>query len=472
MRSNWLSAAIGGAAICLALAPAAMAGVYTVTSSESNSTIQSVINGLQPGDTLDFAAGTYYDSFHLNCNGTSTAGITIQGLGTAILDGQNGAVNVSGTGGPRALMQFEGSYITVQNLTLQNAANSSGNGAGFRITGAGNDTISGCSIQHNNMGIMSDDTGSGTLVNNVLVTGCNIGFNGSGTFPTSNGPSSGYTHNIYMGGSGSIALIGNYIHDATDGQNVKTRAHFVTLAYNWISSSNEGEVGMVDGYTSAANSNALIVGNTIVSKSNRTGNHAKYILFGSESGQEHNGTAYIYNNTCIAGMSQNVFVQVNPNTASDPTAAVVKNNIFYGSTNLAASSPGSGTLTSGDISGSNNWIKTGAAWPSLDSVLGNVVGSNPDFVNPSASNYQLLVGSACIDAGTSNLTYVDQNGNLESLSVLDSYLLSQGEIARALSGSAMDIGAYEFQQTPEPATLTLLALGGLGLAAARRRRVR
>jgi hypothetical protein len=464
MRSSRRYVFVGIAMICLAMAPAAFATEYSVNPSQSNSTIQSLITGLLPGDTLDFTAGTYFDSFRLNSQGTAANPITIRGIGNAILDGNNGAVNTSGSGGPRALLEISKNYVNVQNLTLQNAMNNAGNGAGIRITGAGYSTISGCSILHNNMGIMSDDVGTaGAIVDNVMVTGNNIGFNGSATF-------SGFSHNFYMGGTGSIAIVGNYIHDSLDGQNVKTRAHYVTLAYNWISNSNEGEVGMVDGYTSAANSNALIVGNTIVSSPDRTGNHGKFVLYGSESGTSHIGTAYIYNNTMIAGMTSNVFVQINPNSAGDATNAVLKNNIFNGSTNLATDQTTGGTLVTGHLSGSNNLIPVGSSFPSGSSVTGSVVANNPNFANPTANDFRLLVGSAAINAGTSDLTYVDVNGNTQTLSVLNSYLFGQGEVARAMSGSAMDIGAYEFQQTPEPATMSLLALGGLGLIGAIRRR--
>jgi hypothetical protein len=465
--SNLRCACVTVATILLALATApAFAGTpYNVNNTQSASAIQGVINGLQPGDTLTFAAGTYNDAFKVPCNGTATNPITIQGVSGSMptLDGTG--VDVSGgSGHPRALMEISGNYVTVQNLAFQNARNGD-NGAGIRLNGSNNSTVSACKITYCDMGMQSNDTG--TVLNNALITGCEVAYNGTASHD-------GGSHNFYMDGSGKVTIIGNYIHDSLYGQNVKTRAHYVQLMYNWISNSNEGEIGPVDDpATATANSNFLMVGNTVVSKVRPAGdNTQKYVLYGSESGNAHIGTLYMYNNTCVAGQTSNVFVQLNPLNASDGTYAVLKNNIFYGSTNMALDQTTGGVLAPGHISGSNNLVPVGASWPSGTSITNSVVTNTPGFVNPSANDFRLLVGSAAINAGASDLTYVDGDGNLQSLSVLDSYLFGIGDVARAMSGSAMDIGAYEFQQTPEPATLALLAMGGLGLLARARRRSR
>jgi len=123
-----------------------------------------------------------------------------------------------------------------------------------------------------------------------------------------------------------------HVHDALFGQNYKSRAHYNELWFNWIVDSNEGEVGCVDAAneTDRPNSNALLVGNVLVSKPDRTGNTAKFVLFGSESGGKHDGTLYLFHNTFVAGDSRITFL-----TLDDPKArAVLEGNVFLGSRNL------------------------------------------------------------------------------------------------------------------------------------------
>ena len=201
-----------------------------------------------------------------------------------------------------------------------------------------------------------------------------------------------------------------------------------------------------------------MVGNTVVSSADRTGNDMKYVNFGEDEGGVHNGTMYMYNNTCIANETSNAFVWLSTASPSDPTYAVLKNNIFYGSADLVYSA-----TPAGHVSGSNNWIPAGSLFPASDTLTDTLTGSAPGFVDPTANEFQLMMTSACIAAGTSNLTFYDGNGDLESVSAASAALLSQGLTGQDLfSGSVVDIGAYE--QAPEPASLTLLALGGLGVA--------
>ena len=126
-----------------------------------------------------------------------------------------------------------------------------------------------------------------------------------------------------------VVVRGCYIHDSSYGQNYKSRAHYNELWFNWITDSNEGEVGCVDskGTTDRPNSNTLLVGNVVISRRDRSGNTAKFVLFGTESGAGHNGTLFLFRNTFIAGDSKIAFV-----TLSDPQArAVISDNVFVGS---------------------------------------------------------------------------------------------------------------------------------------------
>ena len=424
VRSHVLAAV---AVVGLALGATAHATTYHVSPGGS---LKAIIGSLQPGDIVEIEPGTYHEVMETYIDGTPTNPIIIRGVGATrpIFDG-NG-LDVSGSGSvPRAVIQFEGaSNVILENLELKNARNSNGNGAGIRMTGASNVTIRNCKIDYCDMGMMSDSS------NYQYIYGCDVGFNGSTLY-------NGYSHNFYMGGD-NVILRGNYIHDSLNGQNYKSRAHYNELWYNWIADSNEGEIGPVEAAeTAAANSNTLVIGNTIVSKPNRTGNSMKYVIFGHDGGGAHNGTMYFYNNTCIANSTNNAFLWVDD--ALNQTRIVAKNNIFYGTTNVVAS------ISNGlSISGSNNWMPTGTVIdPTKATFTSTVYGTSPGFKDAPNRDYRLTASSACVNAGTDTLTYVDGAGVSHSVAPLESYLGGQGLFPRQDNG-VLDLGAYEFVATP------------------------
>src|SRR5262249_23235034 len=148
------------------------------------------------------------------------------------------------------------------------------------------------------------------------------------------------------------------------------RSHFTTLLYNDIEGSNEGEVSLVDSPdTRTPNSNAVLIGNLIVSKASRTGSPSKFIDFGEDTGGAHTGTLYLVNNTMMAGTPSIAFV-----LTSDPGASVVAtNNIFYGSDKIIG-------WNFGGITGSNNWVQSTATVP--PGFWATMRGTDPGFVSP------------------------------------------------------------------------------------------
>ncbi|HEX3132469.1 MAG TPA: right-handed parallel beta-helix repeat-containing protein, partial [Planctomycetota bacterium] len=369
---------------------------------------------LVAGDTVNIHAGTYQEVKSWTVSGTAGSPITIRGVGaTRPLINANG-LDVSGSGSvPRAAFQIQGSYLTIEHLEFANARNGN-NGAGIRITGgATNVTVRDCRIHDNDMGMMSDTCDA------VLIENSEIDHNGTSSF-------SGYSHNFYMGGTG-ITIRGCYIHDASYGQNVKSRAHFVTLLYNRIADSQDGEVGLVDeNDTTTANSNAVLIGNTIISKNRGSGwNSARFILFGAESGHDHNGTLYAINNTCIAGTSSITFFI----TSRPESGLVARNNVFVGSNTLVSAS--------GAVVGSGNWAQTGATIPAA--FTGTVTGAAPGFV--SSSDFHLAAGSACIDIGTVGAIYLDGSGVSHSAAPTSTYK-SLGVLTARSDSGVPDAGAY------------------------------
>lgn len=397
------------------LSPVLAAAVYEVGPGKALTSIGAV-PALNAGDTVNIHPGTYNEVKKWTTSGTSGAPITIRGVGATrpLIDASGKTVSGSGSI-PRGVFQIEGSHIVIEHLELANARNGN-NGAGIRITGgATNVTIRNCRIRDNDMGMISDNGDA------ILVEQCEIDHNGTADF-------SGYSHNLYMGG-GSVTFRGCHIHSATHGQNVKSRAHFTALLYNRIEHSQDGEVGLVDASeTTTANSNAVMIGNVIISKNRGAGwNSSRFVLFGSESGNAHNGTLYFMHNTCIAAVTSNTFLTISHADAD----LVARNNLFTGSNNLVSLTAGASAI------GSGNWALTTATIPG--GFTGTVTGAAPGFV--SGSDLHLASGSPCIDIGTAGATYRD-GGDVSRSAVPTHTYEGLGVLSARSDSGAPDAGAY------------------------------
>ncbi len=419
------------------------AAVYEVGSGQTYATI-AALPTLVAGDTVNLHAGTYTEVKRWTVSGTAGSPITIRGIGATrpLIDATG--KDVSGSGSiPRGVFQIHGSHVVVEHLEFANARNGN-NGAGIRITGgATNVTIRDCRIRDNDMGVMSDTCDA------VLIENSEIDHNGTSSF-------SGYSHNFYLGGT-SITIRGCHVHDATYGQNVKSRAHFTALLYNRIENAQDGEVGLVDAAdTTSANSNAALIGNVIIAKNRGSSwNNSRFVLFGAESGNTHNGTLYFINNTCIAGATSNTFLTISHADAD----LVARNNVFVGSTNLASLIAGSSAI------GSGNWAPTGASVPA--GITGTVTGAAPGFV--SGSDLHLATGSPCIDLGTVGATYLDGSGVSRSAVPTHTYE-GLGVLTARSDSAAPDAGAYAGPSaggggggsTPPPTSSSSSGGGGCG----------
>jgi hypothetical protein len=241
----------------------------------------------------------------------------------------------------------------------------------------------------------------------------------------------GYSHNFYLGGN-NTTLRFCYIHDSQNGQNFKTRGHYTELLYNYIADSQDGEVGLVDATeTAATNSHAVMIGNIVISKPRLSGyNSGRFIQFGQDSGGQHNGTLFAFNNTFIAGDGRIQFLSANTSNST----IVAENNIFYGSGQIL------GTL-GGGIMGSNNWMQTTTTIPS--NFFGTVQAADPGFVNRVGRDLRLTPGSTCRDRGLNSLTYIDGAGGSHSGVPTFEYINQLQSRSRPNDGY-IDLGAYEY----------------------------
>ncbi len=203
--------------------------------------------------------------------------------------------NYSGAGSvPRAIAQFNpgSDGCTLESFDLANARNDSNNGAGVRINQANDITIRRCLIHHNDMGIMSNGQLAQNSAANQLIEGCTIADNGSEKDP-------GYNHNLYLGGT-SATVRACEIARAVTGHNLKSRAHFNWIEYNYIHDSANRELDLVDekGNTDAPNSHTVLLGNFIIKDPRCPGNKA-VIHFGQDGKHDHTGTLFLAFNTIV-----------------------------------------------------------------------------------------------------------------------------------------------------------------------------
>jgi hypothetical protein len=389
---------------------------------------------LAPGDVVEIYPGTYNELKMWYDSGTTNLPITIRGMGTPrpVMDGTGLYPDGSGST-PRAMYQFQNaSHIIVENIEFQNATNGD-NGAGIRVVFGDSVTISNCRITHCDMGIMCNGN------TNLLIEYSEIASNGTALYD-------GYSHNFYLGGD-SVRIQYCYIHDSLNGQNFKTRGHYTELLYNYIADSQDGEIGFADeaDTTPLPNSHAVMIGNVIISKPRQSGyNTGRFINFGQDSGNAHNGTLYAYNNTFIAGDGRIQFLSASTTGAT----IVAKNNIFYGSDKIV------GTL-GGGISGSDNWMPSTATVPGT--FTATTLGTTPGVTNLAGRDFHLVAGSACRDKAAGGLTYLDGNGVSHSGVPAWEYVNHTQNIQRVSDGQ-LDLGAYEYSSgsgsPPVPATIS------------------
>ncbi len=413
------------AAVLLLILPAAaaIAATYEVGPGQAYTTLAS-LPSLAPGDVVEINPGIYNEVKRWRDAGTLASPIVIRGVGATrpVIDATGFTVD-GALPNPRAVFQIEASNLIVEHLEFINARNGN-NAAAVRITGATTITgvtISDCRLDHCDMGFMNDSC------DQITLSACEIDDNGSAS-------NSGYSHNLYLNG-GATTLRGCYIHDALYGQNVKSRGHFTALLYCWIANSQDGEVGLVDspGETATANSNAVLLGNIIISKARGAGwNDQRFILFGQDEGGAHNGTIYVINNTCIAGAgaATNTFLWCNA-----PGAQVIaENNIFTGSTLIL------NPASSGTSGGSGCWLDAGAVPPA--GFTGCVQGAAPGFVDQAALDLTLTAASPCRGIGIAAPTYLDGAGATQSGTATLVYQALGTLAARANPSGGLDAGAY------------------------------
>jgi len=294
--------------------------------------------------------------------------------------------NYTGAGStPRAIFQFDpqANGCLLEGFELFDAHNDSHNGAGVRINQAGNVTIRDCEIHACDMGIMSNGNGTPRSAVNQRIERCLIHSNGTRKEP-------GQNHNLYLGGAG-VTLSACEVHSSITGHNVKSRAHVTRVDYCYIHDSANREFDLVDarGDTTAAGSDAVLVGNIIVKDPKCEGNRT-VIHFGQDGGNEHDGTLWLVHNTIVTP-----FVSPVADLSAAKAGAKLVNNIIWdggsGQRNqeLVKLSKAAGA---DGVSGSGNWLSGGFKTPQALRLEASFIakpGQAPPFVDPVRRDFHL-----------------------------------------------------------------------------------
>ncbi len=162
-------------------------------------TIAAAVAAAKDGDELLVQAGTYINDFaYIDAN------ITIRGVG--------GMAKLLATEAPgnRKGILVTNADVTLDRLDLSGARVPDGNGAGVRYEG-GDLLITNSRIHHNENGILANPVPDGT----ITIRNSEIDHNGAGD---------GYTHNVYAGRIARLTIEDSYIHGASVGHQVKSRA--------------------------------------------------------------------------------------------------------------------------------------------------------------------------------------------------------------------------------------------------------
>jgi len=441
---NSIRCLIGSVLVCFITVT--FATNYAVGPDKQYKKLQDVVSLLKPGDTVFVDGNTTYTGGVLFSNAGAEAspivikGIRINGKRPVISGGTN-TVHFSSdwpyTNGADNYL-FEGFEITggatrgifhqAGNLYIRDVA------------------VHGCP-QH---GILGADQGSGSCVMEyVEVYNCGAGDS---------------RHQIYMATDevnrpGSLFRMQHcYIHDATGGNNVKSRAERNEIYYNWIEGAYYHELELIgpdpggapDTWTPRLKrEDSDIVGNVLMKRRTAAGNDTNFSVtrIGGDATGESHGRYRFVNNTIICGTGS-VFRMFDSLESVE-----MHNNVFYrtgGSVNIMRTIDASWVGGTAVIAGTNNWVYQGASnipapW------TGTVTGTNPGFTNLAQNDLRPATGSPLINTGA---------GSVQSAPGYDFpkplfppqfrppiHSAGSAPIARQII-QTIDIGAFEFETTP------------------------
>jgi hypothetical protein len=261
------------------------------------------------GDVIEITGNTTYSGDACSINRHN---LTIRGV--------NGRPKIDAAGknaADKGIWVVNGNNLTVDNVEMYGAKVMDGNGAAFRLQGAGF-TLRNSFIHDNENGILAN----ANLNSDILIEYTEFGHNGRGD---------GQTHNLYIGHVKSLTFRYSYSHDANVGHNLKSRAMTNTIVYSRFSSTNPGEKGSTaPGQPSYEidlpnAGTSYVIGNVIEQPA--ANQNPTIVAYGEEGPTNPSQDLYFVNNTVVNEFAGGNFLFVSGKVS---TPALIQNNIFVG----------------------------------------------------------------------------------------------------------------------------------------------
>jgi hypothetical protein len=288
MRLNGARRMVGSAMAVLSVGPG-----------QQYSTITVAVAAAQNGDTIQVQAGAYpnqYVSIRKN--------ITLQGVG--------GRVEIVSTGlipNGRAIFITNGD-ITIENFSFSGAQVAHRNGAGIKEE-SGNLILNNCGFFNNEMGVLTGNTGRGS----ITINNSEFAHNGYGD---------GQSHNLYVGKITTLTITNSYFHDAKVGHEIKSRALNTIITNSRIYDLNGTASYSID----LPNGGDAVIQNNIIEQGPFSENPI-IITIGEEGNTNPGKSLFVSGNTILNDNVSSFSLAVRNATT---TTAQITNNKFFGLT--------------------------------------------------------------------------------------------------------------------------------------------
>lgn len=315
-------------------------------------------------------------------------------------------------------------------------------GTGLYVVNGDHLTFRGNVITDNSYGlfVLSKSEQEATLSREILIEGNSIFGNGVA--------GSDHRHNSYTQALGVTIQFNHFgpLRDGAIGVNLKDRSAGTIIRYNWVE---DGAriLDLVDAQEHAADAVAdpryhdtYVYGNVLIAG---PGAASQVVHYGGDSvGDEQNfrkGTLHFFYNTVITNHPvEEVWETTAVNLETDDEGMSAFGNVFW--------NQGTSTLRivrhAGHATLGTNWVSQGFK-AHADEFSGNVTGLENQVVgtapNLDPATFAPLAGSPVIDAGPA------LGGGESNYPVEFEFLPPSSMVARAMSGAALDLGAYEAQ---------------------------